>query len=330
MDNSTLPLWFASVGVSFAVGFGVAWYIQTSEPESATATMAIPAQVPSPSRPANLNQFADVWGKAGQAPASPVPTLSKSATVDELWAKALAPQDRQEHGYDAEDTLRKLAQADPAALRNLLQRYEGAQTPQARELLKSVLSTVQKPEVISFSTKLATSGNMAERKYGFEMLQGLASDSPEIRSLVKRTLATEQSPEVLVQALATLKSGVAEPEESDLIVAQLKSLSQHADPAVRSQSIMQLGQWDKKGDGEDRLSQALADRALEVRQAAIFAIAQTGVRSDTVKAALMGLINNTQESRDVRGSALQTLERFSLSKEEYASFAQARAQMQGL
>jgi HEAT repeat protein len=93
---------------------------------------------------------------------------------------------------------------------------------------------------------------------------------------------------------------------------------------------MQLGQWDKKGEGEDRLSQALTDRALEVRQAAIFAIAQTGVRSDAVKAALMGLINNPQESKDVRGSALQALERFSLSKDEYASFAQARAQMQGM
>ncbi len=44
----------------------------------------------------------------------------------------------------------------------------------------------------------------------------------------------------------------------------------------------------------------------------------------------MGLVNNLQESRDVRGSALQALERFSLSKAEYASFAQARAQLKGL
>lgn len=330
MDNSTLTVWVASVGVSFAAGFGMAWAIQAPEPESAPPAVAMPAQAPSPGRPASMDQFADVWGRPGQVPVSPVSTLSRSATVDELWAKALAPQDQQQSGYEAEDKLRKLAQTDPTALRNLLHRYDGALTPQARELLKSVLSTVQTPEVISFSTRLATSANMLERKYGFEMLQSLAPDSSEVRSLVKRTLATEQSPEVLVQALATLKSGAVEPEESELIVAQLKSLSQHADPAVRSQSIMQLGQWDKKGQGQDSLSQALDDRAPEVRQAAIFAIAQTGVRSDPVKAALMGMINNTQESKDVRGSALQVLERFSLSKEEYASFAQARAQMQGM
>lgn len=330
MDKARWWGWFASVAVSFALGFGVAWTMQAPESGSATPVAAMPAQAPAAGRPAGLNQFADAWARPGPAGASPVSTLAKSASVDELWARALAPQDQQEAGYDAEDRLRKLAQADPTVLRNLLQRYDVAGTAQARELLKSVLSTVQKPEVISFSARLAGSSNVNERKYGFEMLQSLAPDSPETRSLVMRTLATEQSPEVLVQALATLKSVAAEPEESALIVAQLKSLSQHADPAVRSQSILLLGQWDKKGEGEERLSQALADRALEVRQAAIFAIAQSGVRSDAVKLALMGLINNTQESRDVRGSALQALERFSLSKEEYASFAQVRAQMQGL
>lgn len=294
--------------------------MRAAEPQSAAAAVAMPA-------PAGLAQFAEAWSRPGPAPAAPVPTLSHTATVDELWARALG---KQESGYDAEDQLRKLAQSNPTALRNLLQRYDGARTPQARELLKSVLSTVQKPEVISFSTRLATSVNLADRKYGFELLQALAPNSPETRNIVMHALATEQSPEVLVQALATLKSVATEPQEADLIVTQLKSLSQHADPAVRSQSIMQLGQWDKQGEGGERLSQALADRAPEVRQSAIFAIAQAGVRSDAVKAALMGMVNNAQESRDVRGSALQVLERFSLSKEEYASVAQARAQMLGL
>ncbi len=133
-----------------------------------------------------------------------------------------------------------------------------------------------------------------------------------------------------MQALAALQPSAAEPEESALIVGHLKSLSQHADPAVRSRSIEQLAQWDKKGEGAERLSQALADRAPEVRQAAIFAIAQAGVRSDSAKAALMGMVNNASESKDVRGSALQALERFPLSKEEYAFFAQARRQLQGM
>lgn len=325
MDNSTVPLWLASIALSFAAGFGMAVYMQA--PVSATASVASPSS--SAGSTAGLNKFPEMWTSAGAAAAPPSAAPSNNPTVEELWTRALAPQDRQESGYDAEDKLRKLVQTDPTALRSLLQRYDSAKTPQTRELLKSVLSTVQTPDVIAFSTRLASSNDIAERKYGFEMLQNLAPDAPDVRSLVMRTLATEQSPEVLVQALAALKPVPAGPEESDQVVAQLNSLAQHPDVAVRSQSITQLGQWDKKAEGGERLSQALADRAPEVRQAAIFAIAQTGVRSDSVKAALMGMINNPQESKDVRGSALQVLERFSLNKEEYARFAQARAQVQG-
>jgi hypothetical protein len=318
LDNSTVKILVASVGVSFALGFGTASWLQDPAPEIAVA-VAQPA--PGPSAAVVVN-----WPVSVPAQPAAASALPATATVDELWTRAL----QQTPGYDAEDRLRKLAQSDPVALRSLLDRYSSTQTPQARELLKSVLSTVRTPDVIAFATRLAGSSNLVERKYGFEMLQSVAPDSAETRSLVKRTLASEQSPEVLVQALATLQSSVAEPDEADLMVAQLKSLSQHADPAVRSLSIQQLGQWDKRGEGAERLSQALMDRAPEVRQAAIFAIAQSGIRSEAAKAALMGLVNNPQESRDVRGSALQALERFSLSKEEYASFAQARGQVRGL
>jgi hypothetical protein len=315
VEKLTLPVLLISVAVSFALGFGMAWNMKTPDRESAMPATARSMQTPPSNPPASLNHPAEVG-------LAPVTKLANSATVDDLWTRALAPA-----GYDAEDKLRKLVQTNPVALRSLLQRYDGALTPQARELLKSVLSTVQAPDVIAFSTRLANSSNIAERKYGFEMLQSVAPDSSDTRTLIRRSLATEQSPEVLVPALAALQAGAAEPEDADQIIAQLKSLSQHADPAVRRQSITQLGQWDKKGEGADRLTQALADHAPEVRSAAIFAIAQTGVRSEAVKVGLMGVLNNPQESKDVRGSALQVLERFSLSKEEYASYTRARAQM---
>ena len=316
------------MGVSFALGFGTAWIIQAPAPAPDAVVAAMPAQAAAGPAPAIVNRIGE-WESAGAQPATGATALSNSASVDELWAHALLPQDKQVAGYDAEDRLRKLAQSDPVALRSLVNRYHPGQSAQALELLKSVLSTVQTPEVIAFSTRLAGSSNAAERKYGFEMLQSVAPDAAETRNLVKRTLATEQSPEVLVQALGTLQTATAEPEEAATMVAQLKTLSQHLDPAVRSLSIQQLGQWDKKGEGAERLVQALGDRAPEVRQAAIFAIAQSGARTDATKAALMGLVNNAQESRDVRGSALQVLERFSLSKEEYASFAQVRSQLHG-
>ncbi len=279
------------MAVSFALGFGAAWLVRAPADDAlASAPIAQASATGGYSAP---NPFPDIGGSAGPGAKAQSAGLPDTATVDELWAKALLPPDRQEPGYDAEDRLRRMAQTNPVALRKLVQRYETDRSPQARELLK--------------------------RKRFDQALE-----------LLKQALATEQSPEVLVQALQALKAGAAEPEEAAQIVAQLKTLTQHADAAVRRHSIMQLGQWDKKGEGADVLAQALADRSTEVRQAAIFAIAQNGVRTDAIKAALLALMSNPQESRDIRGSALQALERFSLTKEEYASVARAKAQLAGL
>ena len=323
MDRFTSRVLLASVGASFALGFGLAWLLK---PEPVDA-QAVPVALATPAREAELPRFGDAAAAPPRSPTASGSVLPASASVDDLWTRALAPQGLQQSGYDAEDRLRKLAQADPTALRKLLQRYDSDRTQQGRDLLKSILSTVQTPDAIAFSTRLAGSMNLAERKYGFELLQSLAPDAPETRSLVKRTLATEQSPEVLVQALGALRSAVGDPEETQHMVTQLTTLAQHADPAVRSASITQLAQWDKKGEGASQLGQALSDSAPAVRQAAVFAIAQSGSRSDAHKAALMALVNNPQESRDLRGSAMQVLERFSLSKEEVASFTQARARL---
>ncbi len=235
--------------------------------------------------------------------------------------------DKQIPGDDAQDRLMKLAQADPAVMKIMIQRYSTERNPSTKDFLKSVLSTIQKPDLLAVSTQLATSGDAAQRKDGFELMQQLSADSPEVRKAVQKALATEQTPAVLAQALSALKPAAVEQTESDAIVAQLRSLSMHMDPSVRSQSLLQLAQWDKKGEGQERYSQALVDQSPEVRQAAIVAIAQSGLRTDMVKAGLMSVITSGTESKEVKGSALQVLERFSLSKEEMASFNQARSQL---
>jgi hypothetical protein len=325
VDDSAVKILLVSVAVSFALGFGTAMMLQPPEPEPLSPSASAAPQPTVAEAPSGGENPA--WSSPRPASA-PVSALPANASVDELWARALLP-DRQEAGYDAEDRLRKRAQGDPVALRSLLNRYSSVQSAQERDLLKSILSTVQAPDVIAFSSRLAASSNVADRKYGFEMLQSVAPDSPETRSLVRRTLQSEQSPEVLVQAMGTLQTGGADPEEAAAMVAQLKTLAQHPDPAVRSLGIQQLGQWDKKGEGTERLVLALSDRVPEVRQAAVFAIAQSSVRSDSAKAALVAMVNDPQETRDARGSALQALERFALSREEYASVAQTRAQLRG-
>jgi HEAT repeat protein len=196
-----------------------------------------------------------------------------------------------------------------------------------KDMLLSVIGSVNKPEVVALTTRLATSNDVAQRKEGLVLLRQMPESAPEVRNVVKQILATEQSPDVLVQALSALRPSVVEPSESDAIVSQLRTLAQNADPNVRSQSLLQLVQWDKNGSANDQLAQALSDPQAQVRQAAIFAVAQSGNRSDNVKATLMNIINSPSESKEVKGSALQVLERFSLNKEEYASYNQVRSQI---
>jgi hypothetical protein len=66
-----------------------------------------------------------------------------------------------------------------------------------------------------------------------------------------------------------------------------------------------------------------------VREAAVFAIAQSGVRSDAARPGLLAVAQNAAESREIRDSALQALERFPLTREEYSSLDRLRTRSGG-
>jgi hypothetical protein len=271
------------------------------------------------------------WGVAGANKTDP------GKSLNELLAQALRPAGRSAEGDDARDKLRKLAKEDPVVMQQLMQSYDKESNAQTRQLIVSLLSNIEKPEILAFSKRLAASGDITQRKDGLSMLQNLGSDSPEVRPIILQTLARETSPEVIMMALAALRppaegntATMPDAKDAAAVVAQLRELTRNADPKIRIQSLIQLGQWDKADSSQDQWTQALADQSPQVRQVAVTAIAQSGTRSDTVKAALIGLANNQSESKDVRGSALQVLERFTLSKDEAANYSQLRSQILGL
>ena len=319
------------VVLAFVLGFGLAWTLRApaSAPGPAAPLPAVIVEGP-PGRTAFPVAGAAVVRTAVAAPAPAGSAFLDQAGLDGLWRQALTPDEGQGISYAAQDRLRRLAQADPTVRRSLIGFYDTARTAQERALVKATLSSVQTPDTVFFANRLVNSGNVADRLFGFEMLQGLAPDTAETRALVKRTLAGEQAPEVILMALAAVRSGAAAPDETAQVLAQLTALSQHPDPVVRGRSIAQLALWDKSGESGERLALALADNAPEVRQAAIFAIAQASVRPPGAKEQLLAMAGNPQESRDLRGSALQALERFPFTREEYAEFARLRAQLGGM
>ncbi|CAN5330040.1 hypothetical protein BH11PSE11_BH11PSE11_27080 [soil metagenome] len=322
MGRSPTPFfWLAGMGFSFAAGFGLAWQMQT--PDLQVDTSRVSQSAGTQVRHAGtFAQLPNLWTTSGTGQSSPETSL----TVDELWAKSTA-RDKAQFGDEALDSLRQMIQKDPVALQKILHRYGRENDAQNKETLKALLASVQKPEVLAYSVQLAGSDNPAQRQDGFELLKMVSSSSSELRSLVKQAMASEQAPEVLSQAIAALTPTVVAAPEGAAIVAQLGTLAQHKDAGVRSQSIIQLAQWDKSGNVEAKLSQALTDQSPEVRQAAVTAINESGVRSDSMKLALLGVIRSGTEKTVVRDGALHALERFSLTPDEYASYSQARMEV---
>lgn len=225
--------------------------------------------------------------------------------------------------------LRAKAQNDPAVLQDLIQRYGSEHDPQARAMLKAVLATIDKPEVVALAKRLVVDTDAGKRKEGLELLQVMPGNSPDVRNAIRQVLTTEQSPAVLALALAALKPAAVEPGEARAIIADLERFTRNADAAVRRQSVFQLGLWARNGEAVDRLSEALLDQSPEVKQAAIFALAQSNVRPDSIKTALLGIMNNPGESRQTRDSALQALDRFQLTAEEEVAYRQVRSQIHG-
>jgi hypothetical protein len=326
----SIMIGLCGVGLCAAVAAGL-WL--ATEPPADIAAAAAPAAASGNSpRTTSADQPSGMWswGMSGAAK-----TDAGKPELDGLLAQAQRATSSSGESGDARNQLRKLAKEDPAVMAQLMQSYGKQANPQTRQLIVSLLSNVEKPEVLAFSKRLAASSDITQRKDGLLMLQNLSSDTSDVRAVVLQTLARDKSPEVVRMALAALRpppeGNTAPPDakEAAAVVAQLQELTTNADPVIRQQSLLQLAQWDKTGSSQTQWTQALADQSPEVRQAAVTAIAQSGTQSDTVKAALIGLANNQSERRDVRNSALQVLGRFNLSKDEAANYNQLKAQILG-
>jgi HEAT repeat protein len=128
---------------------------------------------------------------------------------------------------------------------------------------------------------------------------------------------------MLSRAIAVLQPAAVDPSENAAVVKELQNFIKHDDTAVRAQAIGTLAAWDKTGESAATLRQALGDPSEEVRWAAITAIAENRIRSDTLKSALINIANNANESPNIRLTAANALERFALAKEEYANVIQS-------
>ncbi|MES2037999.1 MAG: HEAT repeat domain-containing protein [Pseudomonadota bacterium] len=277
-----------------------------------------------------LSQFTRLWGDAGSASAS----AENADTFDLLWALALSPATQLEGKDDVQDRLRKLAQENPHYLKKLVALYDSDNSAASRELIINLLASIPSAETLALSRRLASSPDAGQRKAALSMLGNLNINLQVEHELILLSLNNQQTPAVALQALAALKApapaGIdapgkpannsipdnADTKTTAAVIRQLQSLTENPDATVRSRSISQLAQWDKNDSSLSYFSAALNDQIPEVRQAAIFAIAQSGANVETAKQLLNGVINNANENALIKASARQVLEVVRESKEK--------------
>ena len=184
------------------------------------------------------------------------------------------------------------------------------------------------PEAVAYAEELAINVDPARRRLGFLLLQRVSIPTAEVHELLVQSLTTEQNPTVLSQVILALGRAVPPPDETGAVVVPLRYLVDHADATVRAASVEMLALWDTPATAEVTLYRGLMDPAREVRLAAVTTVAASGIHSERLKATLLDMARDPNESLAVKANALTTLNTsFSLSDDEVASYQKSRQEV---
>ncbi|MGR8930898.1 MAG: HEAT repeat domain-containing protein [Gammaproteobacteria bacterium] len=215
------------------------------------------------------------------------------------------------------ENLYPMARESAVSRKMLMENYRDFADDESKGLIVALLSGLETEDVQHFALQLAESNDPLQRKDGFGILENQTSTSAKVRGLAMQAIATENDTETLRRAIASLHPTTVPNSENNDVLQQLQTMARHQHPAIRAQAMSTLADWDKTGESAPALEQALTDSAAEVRWAAVDAIENNRIRSDSLKTALITLSADTTEAPDLRLSAVKTLEHFSLDHNEY-------------
>ena len=218
---------------------------------------------------------------------------------------------------------RQRPKIDDAYLRTLMRQYSFETELDKRGALLAILQANPNEEVRNFALTQAASSDSATRQEGLELLKAFPLDDSVVRGFLVSQIDQEQDPAMLTKLVDMLTPTMVATEDAAPLVAQLARLRTHPDPEVRAASILQSSQWDRGGDLENTLHEAMLDPDTRVRQAAISGIYAERVRSDRVKDMLLVIASGPKTSGEERNRAIFALESFALNRSEYEIYRQA-------
>lgn len=223
---------------------------------------------------------------------------------------------------------RQRAKKDPSYLRELMQQFAVETELDKRGALLAMLASEPNDEVKRFALQQAASTDPVTRREGLELLRVFQLDDAEVRGFMVGQIGQEKDPAMLKELVEMLSPTMIATEDAAPLVEQLSRLRGHPDAEVRAASVSQSSQWDKGGDMENILHQAMLDPDTRVRQAAIEGVSSGRVHSARLKDALLAAVSDPQTSDDERSVAVFALEAFSLNRSELELYRRARELVQ--
>lgn len=255
---------------------------------------------------------------AGTSAAVSLPSVP-AAPVGNLPASAVASTS------SADDPAQKSrpSRQNPSYLQELMRQYAFEMDLDKRGALLAILQSMPSDEVRHFALQQAASSDPATRREGLELLKTFSLDDAQVRGFLVDQIDQEQDPAMLKELVDMLTPTMVATEDAAPLVEQLDRLRRHPDPEVRAASVLQSSQWDKGGNLENTLQQAMVDPDTRVRQAAIAGVTAESVHSDRLKDMLLAIANDPQTIDAERSAAIFALEGFALNRSEYELYRHA-------
>ncbi|MBT5934182.1 HEAT repeat domain-containing protein [Sulfurimonas sp.] len=213
-----------------------------------------------------------------------------------------------------------MAKNNPLALEELLIAYSNyLSNPKLEKQLSQIVSQIKDPKVENFAQDLATSEDRQQNIIGFDLLGEL--QIPNEKTLQISTEALSQfsgDKELTLSALHAMPHLNLPQSKNNEIVMLLSELSISQDEAVRSESIITLGQWAKSELEISAVVDALSSSTNDDRISAAIALEQSHVVGNSLKTVLLEKLEDTAELWEVRAMSANSLERFDLNNNEFS------------
>lgn len=307
-----------AVLAAFACGLGVGVAVGMKPASKAPEVVASSAQVASARPSADFAEDATMPEALAQVREKP----EQHDSLRELIVLAAQPE---KPVADPFSQLVDRMSMDADARAQVFEALKHETDPRKRAKLLAALGFVDTPDVVARAAEFIANSDSARRIDGYNLLRTAQLSSPDARAILLDSLDREEDETALAAAVSAL-SPESNPsgEDKARVVSELNELNQHSSSQVRAEVVLAMSRWNPGTQTESMIRGALTGSEEDLREAALTALAESPVRSEEMKSALVSVVNNAQLDSVTRWRALDTVGSYDLTAKERQTVALVR------